>query len=139
MCEEQTRESQKTFSCFLFFLAFSHLHFPANLSISLFPSHFRKFQAFFTSTIWRVKYCTKTWHFQILISFSLCSYQYCINLSSRPLPAQPLFPIVLHNGRKNIHVRKTWFVTWHQKGGFSQLGFPGVFKYNHCLYAIWLF
>ena len=27
-----------------------------------------------------------------------------------PLPARPLFLIVLQNGVKNIHVRKAWFV-----------------------------
>ena len=45
-------------------------------------------------------------HFVVII----CS------LSSRPLPARPLFLIVLHNGVKNIHVRKAWLVTWYRNG-----------------------
>ena len=35
------------------------------------------------------------------------------SLSSHTLPFGPLFLIVLHNGVKNIHVRKAWFVTWY--------------------------
>ena len=33
------------------------------------------------------------------------------SLSSRPLPARPLFLIVLHNDVKIIHVIKAWFMT----------------------------
>ena len=52
----------------------------------------------FFSTIGTVKYCTKALHFQILIFFFL--YIIFYSLSSRPLPARPLFLIVLHNGIK---------------------------------------
>ena len=63
-----------------------------NLCQKFFPSHFRKFQAFFAivfnnwgktvirlvffsvSTIWTVKYNTKSFNFQIFIYFSLCYY-----------------------------------------------------------------
>ena len=84
---------QKALFSFLFFLAFSQLNLSWKFE-PLFPSHFRKFLAFFAiifynwgkmvirlvflsiSTIWIVKYCTKTRHFQILVSFifSLCYY-----------------------------------------------------------------
>ena len=96
------------------------------------PSHhFWKFHAFFAiifnnwgktviklaflsvSTIWAVKYCAKTWHFQILIFFHFVIIFY--SLFSRPLPTRPLFSIVLHNGVKNTHVRKAWFVTWSER------------------------
>ena len=50
------------------------------------------------STIWTIKYCQKLAIFKFLFFFTL-------------LPALPLFLIVLHNGVKNIHVRKVWFVT----------------------------
>ena len=66
----------------------------------------------FACTIWRAKYGTKNMHFQSRISFSLFITFY--SLSSCPLPARPLAFIVLHNGVKNIHLRKTWFVTWHR-------------------------
>ena len=64
------------------------------------------------NTVWRDKYCTKNLHFQSLISFSLFVIFY--SLSSYPLPARPLFFIVLHNGVKNTHARKVWFLTWHR-------------------------
>ena len=74
---------------FLFFIVFCLLNI---FWKPFFLSHYPKFQAFFAiifnilgktvirlaffsvTTIWTVKYCTKTWHFQIFISFSLSYY-----------------------------------------------------------------
>ena len=109
------RERQKTFCCFLFFLAFSHLNFSCKFEcnrFSLFNVESFKPSIVFNnlgktvirlvylsvSTIWTVKYCTKTWHYQILISFLLCCFN--ISLFFYPFPVQPLLLIVLHNGRK---------------------------------------
>ena len=50
------------------------------------------------STIWTVKYCTKTLHFQILISFSLCYY--LLQTIFSPAPVRQLVLVVLHNGVK---------------------------------------
>ena len=45
--------------------------------------------------------------FLFLFDFVVIFY----SLSPHPLPARPLFLIVLHNGVKKIHVIKAWFVT----------------------------
>ena len=76
---------------FLFFLAFFQLNISWKFELTTF-SFVKSFKTslplFLTieqkrvnrlvflsvSTIWIVKYCTKTWHFQILIYFSLCYY-----------------------------------------------------------------
>ena len=115
---------QKTLAwfLFLFFLAFSQLNISWKFELPLFLSHFWKFQVFFAiifsirgktvirfvflsvSTSWTVKYCTKTWHFQILFLFHFVIIFY--NLSSHPLHARPLFLIVLHNGVKKHSLEK---------------------------------
>ena len=115
-----------------FFLAFSQLNISWRFELITLSFYFRKFQDFFAiifnksgkmvirvaffsvSTTRTIKYCTKTWHFEILISFPL-SLQPIFS----PIPAQPLFLYVLHNDVKNIHLRKTWFVTCYLKEEYS--------------------
>ena len=111
---------QKALFWFLLLLlvAFSQLNFPWKFELTTFPFSLRKFQAFFAiifnnrgktvirlvflsvSMIWTVKYCTKTWHIQILIYLFIFFHFVIIfySLSSRQLPAWPLLLIVLHNG-----------------------------------------
>ena len=50
------------------------------------------------STIWTVKYCQKLAIFKFLFLFYFVIIFY--SLFSHPLPARPLFLIVLHNGEK---------------------------------------
>ena len=64
------------------------------------------------STIWLVKRCKKLAFFKFLFLFHFVIISY--SLYSHPLPAQQVLLIVLHNGIKNIHVRKAWSVTWYQ-------------------------
>ena len=89
---------------FLFFLAFSQLNLSVTFELTTFPFSLLKVSSLLSS-IWTVKYCTKTWHFKILISFLL--YYYFFSLSYCLLPTWALFIIVLHNG-----VKKTF--TWER-------------------------
>ena len=63
------------------------------------------------STIWLIKYCQNLAIFKFLFLFHFVIIFY--SPFSHPLPAQLLFLIVLHNGIKNIHVRKVWSVVWY--------------------------
>ena len=93
--QKPKKERQKAlfWFLFLFFLAFFQLNISWKFELTTLPFSFLKsfktsLPLFLTieqnrvnrlvflsvSTIWIVKYCTKTWHFQILIYFSLCYY-----------------------------------------------------------------
>ena len=65
-------------------------------------------------TIWTVKYCTKTLHFQISSSCQLLTWL--------------LFLIALHNGII-IHVRRACFLIWYQNGEYMNRAcmFPCMF------------
>ena len=67
----------------------------------------------YVRAIWTVKYCTKTWHFQILNSFFTLLLCFTVYILSCFL-LQHLCLIVHHNGVKNIHVRKAKCVTWYR-------------------------
>ena len=56
------------------------------------------------STIWTVKYCQKLAIFKFLFLFHIVIIFY--SLSFHPLPARPLFLIVLHNGVKKYSREK---------------------------------
>ena len=131
---------QKAIFSFLFFIAF----FQLNLCLNHFSLlTFRKSQAFFAiifnnwgktvvflsvSTIWTVKYSQKLGIFKFLFLFHFVVVFY--TLSSYPLPARPLFLIVLHNGVKKHSCGKAWFVTWYQNGELRALAFRtgSIFK-----------
>ena len=104
LCERNNEGEAESIISFLLFLAFSQLNLSRKFELTIFPSYFRKCQAFFAnifnswgktiiwlvflsvSTIWTVKYCTKNLHFQCRISVSLFMIFY--SLSSCPFPAR---------------------------------------------------
>ena len=92
------KERQKTFFSFLLFLAFSQLNISRKSELTTIPFQLSK-----------VNYCQKRATFKFLFLFHFIII-FC-TVYSHPLPTRPLFLIVLHNGVKNIHVRKARFVT----------------------------
>ena len=63
------------------------------------------------------------------------------SLSSHPVPARPLFLIVLHNGVKNIHVRKALFVTWYRNREYQTRRCLSLLRkqFTSKSYKYWLF